>query len=258
MELKRLTLSILIITKNEAELISDCLLSCQFADEIILLDSGSIDSTPEIAKELGAKVYIDKEWEGFGKQRQKIQNYATCDLVLMIDADERISSELQSEIKCILNGGLPVNEVYAIPRLNFFLGRYMKYSGWFPDYVIRLYSREHFRYKDDLVHESLNFGDAKVKKLKGYFTHLTCRDLFQFQKKQLHYAQIWASERAIAHKRCNYSSIWIHTIAAFFKTYFIKCGFLDGKQGLLLSFVNANYTFNKYTILWINKSENSR
>lgn len=251
----RQTLSVLIISKNEAELISDCIQSCHFADEIILLDSGSEDDTVEIAMKLGAKVFIDTNWEGFGKQRQKVQKFAASDFVLMIDADERVSSSLREEILDILNAETTDDIVYAIPRLNLFLGKYMKYSGWFPDYVIRLYKREHFSYKNDLVHESLECENAQIKRLKGYFTHLTCRDLVQFQKKQLEYASAWANDRIQKNKRCSYFSIWTHTIGSFAKTYFLKLGFLDGKQGVLLAFVNANYTFNKYTLLWASQLE---
>ncbi|CAI2019053.1 putative glycosyl transferase [Serratia fonticola] len=245
----RNSLSVVMIAKNEAELLSECLQSVAWADEIIMLDSGSSDGSVALAESLGAKVFTHTDWQGFGKQRQKAQSYATQDYVLMIDADERVTPELRHSIEQVL-ANADDNVVYSLGRRNLFLGRFMRHSGWYPDRVNRLYANQRYRYNDDLVHESLNTGGAKVVPLQGDLLHLTCRDFFAFQRKQLHYAEQWAIQRHQAGKRCGYLSILTHTLGAFCKTWLLRAGFLDGKQGLLLAVVNAQYTFNKYAALW--------
>ena len=245
----RNSLSVVMIAKNEAELLSECLQSVAWADEIIVLDSGSTDGSVALAESLGAKVFTHTDWQGFGKQRQKAQSYATQDYVLMIDADERVTPELRHSIEQVL-ANADDNVVYSLGRRNLFLGRFMRHSGWYPDRVNRLYANQRYRYNDDLVHESLNTGGAKVVPLQGDLLHLTCRDFFAFQRKQLHYAEQWAIQRYQAGKRCGYLSILTHTLGAFCKTWLLRAGFLDGKQGLLLAVVNAQYTFNKYAALW--------
>lgn len=245
----RNSLSVVMIAKNEVELLSECLQSVAWADEIIVLDSGSTDGSVALAESLGAKVFVHTDWQGFGKQRQKAQSYATQDYVLMIDADERVTPELRHSIEQVL-ANADDNVVYSLGRRNLFLGRFMRHSGWYPDRVNRLYANQRYRYNDDLVHESLNTGGAKVVPLQGDLLHLTCRDFFAFQRKQLHYAEQWAIQRHQAGKRCGYLSILTHTLGAFCKTWLLRAGFLDGKQGLLLAVVNAQYTFNKYAALW--------
>ncbi|MFI8417857.1 glycosyltransferase family 2 protein [Serratia sp. NPDC078593] len=245
----RKSLSVVMIAKNEADLLPDCLQSVNWADEIIVLDAGSQDATRSIANDLGAKVFINSDWQGFGKQRQMAQSYASCDYVLMIDADERVTPELRNAIEQVLNNA-DDSVVYSLGRRNLFLGRFMRHSGWYPDRVNRLYARERYRYNDDLVHESVVTGNARIVPLRGDLLHLTCRDFFAFQRKQLHYAQEWANQRHAAGKRCGYAAILTHTLGAFCKTWLLRAGFLDGKQGLLLAVVNAQYTFNKYAALW--------
>ena len=242
-------LSVVLITRNESELLFDCLSSVSWADEIIVLDSGSSDATEEIAQQFGARFYQNCDWKGFGKQRQLAQSYATGDVILMIDADERVSPALRQSIESVLPS-IDHNTVYSLGRLNLFLGRFMRHSGWYPDRVNRLYSAAHFRYNDDLVHESLETSHANIVALQGDLLHLTCRDFFDFQRKQLSYAEAWAKQRHSQSRRCSFFSILSHTLGAFFKTWVLRAGFLDGKQGLILAGVNAQYTFNKYAALW--------
>ncbi|MDW5502756.1 glycosyltransferase family 2 protein [Pseudomonas lundensis] len=245
----RKSLSVVIIAKNEAGLLPDCLHSVAWADEIVMLDSGSQDDSVAVAESLGAKVFTHVDWQGFGKQRQLAQSYANHDYILMIDADERVTSELRQSIEQTLTAA-DDNQVYSCARRNLFLGRFMRHSGWYPDRVNRLYANQRYRYNDNLVHESLNTHGAKVVPLNGDLLHLTCRDFFAFQRKQLRYAEEWANQRHQAGKRCGYLSILTHTLGAFCKTWLLRAGFLDGKQGLLLAVVNAQYTFNKYAALW--------
>ncbi|WP_215848152.1 MULTISPECIES: glycosyltransferase family 2 protein [Pantoea] len=244
----RQRLSVVMIAKNEAELLPACLASVDWADEIIVLDSGSADNSVEIAREAGAEVFHADSWPGYGKQRQRAQSYASHEMILMIDADERVTPELRNAIEQVLMTP-PSNTVYSLCRSNLFLGRFMRHSGWYPDRVMRLYPRT-LTYNDNLVHESLNTQGAPVQVLKGDLQHLTCRDLIAFQRKQLAYAEAWAKERFQRGKRCGLFSIFSHTLGAFIKTLLLRAGFLDGKQGWILAMVNAQYTFNKYAALW--------
>jgi (heptosyl)LPS beta-1,4-glucosyltransferase len=245
----RKSLSVVIIAKNEAGLLPDCLQSVAWADEIVMLDSGSQDDSVAVAESFGAKVFTHVDWQGFGKQRQLAQSYASHDYILMIDADERVTPELRQSIEQTLTAP-DDNQVYSCARRNLFLGRFMRHCGWYPDRVNRLYANQRYRYNDNLVHESLDINGAKVVPLNGDLLHLTCRDFFAFQRKQLRYAEEWANQRHQAGKRCGYLSILTHTVGAFCKTWLLRAGFLDGKQGLLLAVVNAQYTFNKYAALW--------
>ena len=242
-------LSVVMIAKNAADLLPDCLASVSWADEIILLDSGSSDNTVELACSLGAQVYINCDWQGYGIQRQRAQEYATGDYVLMIDTDERVTPELEQSIRRVL-AAPKTGSIYSIARRNYFLGRFMRHSGWYPDRVMRLYQRDRYRYNDSLVHESLDGKGAQVVELSGDLLHLTCRDFSGFQQKQLAYAAAWALERHQRGKKTSLAAIFAHTLAAFMKTLLLRGGVLDGKQGWLLAVVNAQYTFNKYTELW--------
>lgn len=245
----KLSLSAVIITKNESTLLPDCLKSVSFANEIIVLDSGSTDDTRDLAISAGAKVYQNHDWQGFGRQRQLAQQYATGDLILMLDADERVGDTLRQSIQSVLERPLEQNLVFSLNRKNWFLGRFMRHSGWYPDRVVRLYPA-HFQWHSHLVHESLNLIGAKQQWLKGDLAHLTCRDLAQFQRKQLAYAEAWAKQRYKEGKHCGPCSVYFHAFGAFMKTLILRAGFLDGSQGFILALVNAQYTFNKYAILW--------
>lgn len=242
-------ISVVTIAKNSAELLPDYLASVSWADEVVLLDSGSTDDTVEIALQAGVKVFIDEDWKGYGIQRQRAQSYASGDFILMIDTDERITPELVTSLKAVL--AQPQKDaVYSIARRNLFLGRFMRHSGWYPDRVTRLYARERYRYNNNQVHESLDAPGAKVIPLEGDLLHLTCRDFADFQRKQLDYASAWASERHQQGKKVSLAEVFSHTVGAFCKTLLLRAGFMDGKQGWLLAVVNAQYTFNKYTQLW--------
>ncbi len=242
-------LSVVMIAKNAADILPDCLASVAWADEVVLLDSGSSDATLAIARQAGVKVFVDENWRGFGIQRQRAQDYACGDYILMIDTDERVTPELAAALKAVLANPQP-DAVYSIARRNLFLGRFMRHSGWYPDRVTRLYARERYRYNDSQVHESLEAPGAKIIALEGDLLHLTCRDFASFQRKQLSYATAWAHERHQRGKKVSLAGIFGHTLGAFCKTLLLRAGFLDGKQGWLLAVVNAQYTFNKYTELW--------
>ncbi|PUZ13023.1 glycosyltransferase family 2 protein, partial [Cronobacter sakazakii] len=137
----RARLSVVMIAKNAASLLPDCLASVAWADEIVVLDSGSSDDTVAVATAAGAKVFTESDWQGYGIQRQRAQQYASGDYILMIDTDERVTPELAQAIHQVLENPDP-QAVYSIARRNLFLGRFMRHSGWYPDRVTRLYARE--------------------------------------------------------------------------------------------------------------------
>ncbi|OED43369.1 lipopolysaccharide biosynthesis protein [Endozoicomonas sp. (ex Bugula neritina AB1)] len=244
------TISVVLIAKNNADTISDCLKSVQWADEIILLDSGSTDNTTELAKNFGAKIFVHEDWQGYGRQRQIAQQYVTCDYVFMIDTDEQVTDELKTSINKILSQPPKKNTVYTCARRNWFIGRYMMHCGWYPDRVIRLYLNKERSYNDNLVHEAVDTTNAKTIDLTGDLLHRTCDNYITFQEKQLKYAKNWAEERFQQGKKVGLSSAFSHALGALIKTYFIRKGFLAGAHGLLLSLIVTQYTFNKYVALW--------
>ena len=163
-------LSVIIITKNEAANIAKCLKSVDFADEFIVVDSGSTDGTVELARALGARVEVTSDWPGFGPQKNRAVDLATGDWVLSIDADELVTPELAREIQETLKA--PRGDVYEMPRLSNFCGRDIRHSGWWPDYVVRLFKRGTARFNDAYVHERVVPNDGKRPlQLKGHFHH---------------------------------------------------------------------------------------
>ena len=158
------TISVAMIVKNEAQDLAQCLETVKdWVNEIVILDSGSTDNTKEIALSYHAKFYENKDWQGFGKQRQLAQQYVTGDYVLWLDADERVSDELRRSIQSAVEKNQE-NTVYQMPRLSEVFGRKIYHSGWYPDYVVRLYKTEFARYGDELVHERVHYpAHATVK-----------------------------------------------------------------------------------------------
>lgn len=245
------TLSVAMIVKNEAQDLADCLDTVKgWVDEIVILDSGSTDETAQIAEQYGAKFYVNTDWQGFGKQRQLAQQYVTSDYVLWLDADERVTPELkQSILQAVKND--EQNAVYKIGRLSEVFGRQIRHSGWYPDYVVRLYRTTFAKYGDELVHEKVHFPkDANVKKLTGDLLHFTYKDVHHYLVKSASYAQAWSIQKAKAGKKASLFDGVTHALGCFVKMYLLKAGFLDGKQGFLLAILSAHSTFVKYADLW--------
>ena len=175
-----MSLSVIIITKNEEQNMRSCLEAVSWADEIIVVDSGSTDNTVAICKELGAKALV-MDWPGFGSQKNRALALATGDWVLSLDADERVSAELRQEIQLtVANPG--ENLAFRLPRSSSYCGRAMRHSGWWPDYITRLFKRGHARFSDDLVHERL-IVNGKTGTLKQPLLHQAFRDLEQVLQK---------------------------------------------------------------------------
>ena len=242
------SLSVTVITKNETHNIEACLCSVAFADQVIVLDSGSTDNTLEIAKALGAEVSSNPDWQGFGVQKNRALALANSDWVLSIDADERVPPELQVEILAAIKSN--AFDVYSFPRLSSYCGQYMHHSGWCPDRVTRLFRRHSARFSDDLVHEKI-LTSSKAGVLHSPLLHESFRDLEAVLDKTNRYSSAGAKSLLSKRKTASVSKALGHGFWAFFRTYFLRLGFLDGRLGLVLAISNAEGTYYRYLKLWL-------
>ena len=243
-------LSIVLIVKNEAGTIAECLEPLNWADEIVILDSGSSDATIEIAKRYTDKVFVDADWQGYGVQRQRAQSKAGGDWILMLDADERFTPELVESIQQAIKTD-DRNKVYALPRLSYCFGSFIRHCGWYPDYVTRLYPREKAAYNDVRVHEKLSYPkEMRCVKLKGDMLHYTYNNIEHYLVKSAKYADEWAKQKMARGKSASLFQGILHALGCFVRMYILRAGFLDGRQGFLLSLLSAHSTFVKYAALW--------
>ena len=242
------SLSVTVITKNEAHNIEACLRSVAFADEVIVLDSGSTDDTVQIARSMGAAVRTSPDWQGFGIQKNRALALASSDWVLSLDADERVPPELQAEIRSALEDS--AFDVYSFPRLSSYCGQYMHHSGWYPDRVTRLFRRHAARFSDDLVHEKI-MTSRKVGQLHSPLLHESFRNLDVVLDKTNRYSTAGAQSLLNKGKTASVSKALGHGLWAFVRTYFLRLGFLDGRMGLVLAISNAEGTYYRYLKLWL-------
>lgn len=241
-------LSVIIITKNEEAHIVECLQSVQFADEIIVLDSGSTDRTCILAKQHGAQVHHSADWPGFGVQKNRALDLATHEWVLSIDADERVPIALAQEIQQqLLN---PRAEAYTVARLSCFAGRWIRHSGWWPDHLVRLFKREVGRFKDVKVHESV-VVQGSVASLAGHLLHYPYDSLETLINKTNHYSSAAALMLHEKGKTIGMLGIAGKAFWTFVRIYLIRRGFLDGKAGFILAGVAASSSFFRYSKLWL-------
>ena len=245
------TLAVVLIVKNEEKHLRACLDTVKdWVDEIVILDSGSTDQTEAIARQYTDKFYSNLAWPGFGKQRQLAQNYVESDFVLWLDADERVTNELRQDILNVLSQHKGKN-IYRINRLTTAFAKEIRYSGWSPDWVVRLYKTSDTQYNDALVHESVIVPEGfKVIPLNGRLQHFTYEKLGEYTRKTQLYMQSWADQRE-GKKSASLFSALLHGFFRFFKMYIIKRGFLDGRHGFLLAVLSANTTFTRYADLWL-------
>ncbi len=239
-------LSLTIITFNEEGNIRDALESVKWADEIIIIDSGSTDKTVEICKEYTGKVY-DNPWPGFVAQKNYAINKANNRWILSIDADERVTPELMEEISAILKA--PKADAYAVPRKVYYLGRWINYSGWYPDYKERLFNKEKCRWEGKEVHEKLKVN-GKIAFLKGDLHHYTFGNVDDHLKTVSKYTSLAADEYAKEGKKAGLLQIIIRPSFMFFKSYVLKQGFRDGLPGFIIAVISSFHVFIKYVKLW--------
>lgn len=242
-------LSVIIITKNEADSIRDCLESVAWADELVVVDSGSSDDTVNICKALGAQVHTTDDWPGFGVQKNRALSHATGEWILSLDADERVTPELRSEIETAIKDPHGC-AAFCIPRLSSFCGRYMRHSGWYPDYVTRLFQRGAAKFSDDLVHERLIVSGTEGK-LRQSLLHETFHDLDELLTKINQYSTAGAVMLNEKNKTASLKKAVAHAIWAFFRTYILRAGFLDGREGFMLAVSTAESTYYRYAKLML-------
>lgn len=238
----RPTLSVVIAAKNEAHNIAECVTSARFADEVIVLDSGSTDGTADLARAAGATV-VPTDWPGYGPQQQRGFKLATSDWVFSLDADERITPALQREITAAIAGG--AHDGYEVPRLSSLCGRFIHHGGWRPDYTLRLARRHRAGFTDHFLHAHMTV-DGRRGKLKESLIHYSYGDVHDMLEKLDRYSTGHARDMADRGKDSSLASAVAHGLWAFVRTYLLRAGFLDGGHGLMLAIYNAEYTYYKY------------
>ena len=240
-------LSVFIITLNEERNIAACLESVCWADEIVVVDSGSRDKTLEICRHFGCRIF-QQPWLGYGAQKNFALDKCSHQWVLSLDADERLTPELQAEIRQLLRQS-PACDGYELNRQNFFLGRWIKHGGWYPDYLVRLFRRGAGRFEERLVHESVRL-QSRPGRLKHHLRHYTYRSLNDYLQRMQRYCELGARQMAREGRRAAYTDLLGHPLGTFFKMYLLKQGFRDGYHGLLLAGLYSFYSFVKYARLW--------
>jgi len=242
------TLSAILITRNEEVNLEDCLASLDgLATQIVVVDTQSTDRTLVIAQRYGALISSPPDWPGFGPQKNRALDLASEDWVLSLDADERLTPELRAEIKCVLDK--PQTDCYAIPRLSWYCGRFMRHSGWTPDYVDRLFKRGSARFSSDLVHERL-ISKGPVLKLKNQMLHYSFMNHAHVQEKMERYSTASAQQAFAKGKTASPLKAILHGAWSFFRTYILRAGFLDGPQGFSLALANSKGSYLRYIKLW--------
>ncbi len=238
-------LSVVLITHNAAEQLADCLASVAFADEVVVVDSGSSDGTGELAARYGARV-IAREWLGFGPQKQFAVEQAAHDWVLCLDADERVSPELAASLVRALEA--PAAQGYRMARCNRFLGRWLRHGEGYPDWSLRLFNRRHARWSDDAVHEKVLLqGPAAT--LAGDLLHESAEDLARYLDKQNRYTSLAAQELHRRGRRAGLAQLLLSPPLRFVKFYLLRLGFLDGLAGLVHIGIGCMNSFVKYAKL---------
>jgi glycosyltransferase involved in cell wall biosynthesis len=250
---KQPLLSVILIAKNEALNIKACLDSVRFADEIIVVENGSTDDTVELARAAGATVIETDDWPGFGPQKSRALAAANGQWILSIDADERITPELAKEILQTIHDPNAA-DAYDISRCSWYCGRFIKHSGWTPDYVTRLFKRGKAQFTDHLVHERL-IASGTIKQLKNVMLHYSYRNFSQVLQKVDNYSTLNAKQSYAKGKRAGIGTALLHGFWAFFRTYFIKLGILDGAHGIALAISNAETSYYRYLKLWLLEQE---
>ncbi|MDP1678169.1 MAG: glycosyltransferase family 2 protein [Bacteroidota bacterium] len=240
-------LSVIVIVKNEAHNIEACLESVSFADDIVIVDAESIDDTVTLAKKYTDSIFI-KSWQGFAAAKQFAVQKTKYPWVLWLDADERVMPELAREIQQILSSN-PKYATFTVARRAYFLGRWIHHSGWYPGRVARLFNKEKAEFNNVAVHEGLKVN-GNIGELQNDLLHFTDPNIFHYFSKFNRYTTLATEELAKKGKKFKLTDIIIRPWWQFVRMYFIRRGFLDGIQGLLLALFSSAYVFTKYAKLW--------
>lgn len=242
-------LSVILITRNEAANIRACLESVAWADEIIVVDSGSTDDTIAIAREFTPRVYTH-DWPGFGVQKNRALDYATNEWVFSIDADERASLGLRAAIEAVLRKRDDACVAYRVSRLSSYCGRFMLHSGWYPDRIVRLFRRDAARFSDDLVHERL-LVQGQTGQLDGELLHFAFDNIEEVLHKVNQYSSAGATMMHQRGRTASLSGAVLRGLWSFLRTYVLRRGFLDGREGFMLAVSNAEGTYYRYLKLML-------
>ena len=235
-----------LICRDEAHHIEAALASVAWCDEIIVIDSGSTDGTVDIARRLANNVIV-REWPGYAAQKEFAAAQASHDWILSIDADERVSEALASEIRAVL-AAEPREAAFRIPRMTRHFGRWLRTTDAYPDYQVRLYDRRRARWKPLQVHESVS-ADGPVGTLRNDLLHEGDDTIDARKEKLRHYAELSAREMHAKGRRGGAMSLLLHPPAAFLRSYVLRRGFLDGAAGFRVSWLQAYYVYKKFEFL---------
>jgi glycosyltransferase involved in cell wall biosynthesis len=239
-------LTVTVITLNEAAHIEAALASVAWADEIIVVDSGSTDGTVEKARRLATRVE-ERPWPGYGPQKNAASALASHDWILSLDADERVTPELAAEIRATLEQ--PQARGYRIPRVTWYLGRWIRSTDWYPDLQLRLYDRRAGRWNDRRVHERVEL-EGTPGRLRHDLQHLAYRDVSHHLATIDRYTTLAAAQSHADGRRTNAVAAVLHASFAFLRNYILRRGFTDGAAGLLVSALNSYYVLVKLVKLW--------
>lgn len=237
------SLSVILITKNEAESIPRCLRSVDFADDLVVVDSGSEDDTVALCEQHGARVVVT-DWPGFGPQKQRALDLARGDWVLSIDADEWLSPALRDEIQTLL-AGTPTHNAYEIPRESSYCGRTIRHGGWSPDYCLRLFRRTTGRFTPVPVHERIEVSGS-IGRLQHPLGHEAFVDLEEVLRKVNQYSGLGARQLHAQGVKGSLGKAVLKGLWAFLRTWLLKGACLDGREGFMLAVSNAEGTYYKY------------
>lgn len=237
------TLGVALIALNAAARLPDCLAALGFADEVVLIDGGSTDATVEIARAHGARVVIEREWPGFGPQKNRALAQLSTDWILSLDTDEVVTPELAASIRAAIRA--PGAEMYAVDRLSSFCGSWIHHSGWYPDWIPRLFRRGTARFSDDLVHERLMY-DGPAARLAGKLLHYSYEDFESVLRKLDAYSSAGAKQRRAAGQQGGFGKALGRGLWAFVRTYVLRRGFLDGRAGFMIAVFNAETVYYRF------------
>ena len=242
------SISVVTITFNEEQNIRECLAAVRWADEVIVVDSGSRDRTVEYAREFAGKVLL-APWKGYGAARNFALQHATADWIFWLDADERVTPELAAEIRKLVQNGGDRCDGYSVARRAYFLGRWIRHCGWYPSRVVRLFRRGKGAFSESRVHEQVQV-QGEIGGLKNDLLHFTDPNLYHYFAKFNKYTSLAAQDLKESGSSFSLVDLIVRPPFTFLKMYVIRRGFLDGMRGFILSVLSSVYVFTKYVKLW--------
>ena len=246
-----LPISAVVIAHNEEKNIGRCLQSLQWVEEVLVLDSGSIDNTPQIAQSFPNVKFMQVQWQGYAATKQLGVNAAKNNTIFWVDADEEISPQLQKEISDkweTINAQWIQHPIYTLPRKTFFMGEWIKYCGWYPDRQKRLFNKQYARFNTSAVHEDVEIIESgSISALSCDILHYSFQSIDKYFAKMNTYGKLGAEEMKNKGKKVAFTKLVFNPLWSFFQSYFMRLGILQGKTGFIISCGNAYGKFIKYT-----------